>query len=274
MARFTNTSKNPNQSNNDPQIILPPNYNPMNNNGFDDEEKVPFHQRLGDLSDQVFEFIFNPNTIKFGILLFGAVCAGINLAGYHDLAGELFNTRLDEYGRVFPVDAPASERLLSTLIRIPILGNLIAWLDQLVGNTLAALIVAFAFWFVVQGFEIASRFHLYFPQASQNLLFKENRKKFEQPTANNPGAKKAYKWAVGHTMTLLRLLALVGVIFYLVDAYGMHIVRPWIDNVSDPLWLNIIWNSLAVFGVELAMILYRGYQAVTLSAQSAKNTIH
>jgi hypothetical protein len=51
-------------------------------------------------------------------------------------------------------------------------------------------------------------------------------------------------------------------------------VRPWIDNVGEPLWLNIIWNSLAVLGVELSMILYRGYQAVTLSAQEAKNSSH
>jgi hypothetical protein len=27
----------------------------------------------------------------------------------------------------------------------------------------------------------------------------------------------------------------------------------------------VIWNGLAVVGVELAMILYRGYKAVTLS---------
>jgi len=31
------------------------------------------------------------------------------------------------------------------------------------------------------------------------------------------------------------------------------------------LWINVIWNGLAVAGVELAMILHRGYKAVTLS---------
>jgi len=39
----------------------------------------------------------------------------------------------------------------------------------------------------------------------------------------------------------------------------------WLDNLGNPLWINVIWNGLAVAGVELALILYRGYKAVTLS---------
>jgi D-alanyl-lipoteichoic acid acyltransferase DltB (MBOAT superfamily) len=52
---------------------------------------------------------------------------------------------------------------------------------------------------------------------------------------------------------------------YAADIYAMHLTRPWIDNQFNPLWINVIWNGLAVLGVELSMILYRGYKAVTLS---------
>ena len=220
-------------------------------------------QRLGDLSDIVFGFVFNPNTIKFGILLFAGFCIAINLTGYYDLIGQVFSTRLDEFGRTLPVDAPISERIVSSIVRLPILGNLIVFLDKLTGG-IVALFGAIAIWFVVQGLEIAGRFHLYFPEASENLLYKQNRKRYEAP-ANTPAAKKAYKLATLQPMVVLRWLAFFGILAYAVDIYAMHITRPWIDRLGFPLWINVIWNGLAVLGVELAMILYRGYKAVTLS---------
>jgi D-alanyl-lipoteichoic acid acyltransferase DltB (MBOAT superfamily) len=76
-------------------------------------------------------------------------------------------------------------------------------------------------------------------------------------------------------MAILRWLSLAGILAYIVDGYAMHISRPWIDNLGNPLWLNIIWNGLAVFGVELALVLYRGYKAVTLSnAEKADKDRH
>jgi hypothetical protein len=138
-----------------------------------------------------------------------------------------------------------------------------------------ALFGAVTIWFVVQGLELAGRFHLYLPGAAENLLYKSNRKKIEAPTNNSPVTRKAYKLASGETMSILRWLALAGFLAYLVDAYAMHISRPWIDNLGNPLWINVIWNGLAVAGVELALVLYRGYKAVTLSnAEKADKDRH
>lgn len=257
MAKF-------NQQNQQPQIILPPSARPATDTDFD-EEKIPVSQRLGDFSDQVFGFTFSPNTIKFGILVFAGVCIAINLAGYYDLVGQVLTTRLDEYGRTMPVDASVGARIVSSFVRLPILGTVILFLDKLTGG-LVAFIGAIAFWFVVQGLEIAGRFHLYLPDAASNLLYKENRKRYEAPANNQPTTKKAYKLASGETMAILRWLSLAGILAYMVDAYAMHLARPWIDRLSNPLWINCIWNGLAVVGVELALVLYRGYKAVTLSA--------
>ena len=264
MARISNQTPN----NQPPEIILPPSVR-SSSSSFDDES-VPISQRLGDFSDNVFGFAFSPNTIKFGILLFAGFCVAINLAGYYDLVGEIFSSRLDEFGRTLPVEAPVSERIISSIVRIPIIGNLIVFLDSLTGG-IVALFGAICFWFIVQGLEIAGRFHLYFPDAADNLLYKQNRKRHETPANNQPITKKAYKLASGATMGILRWLMIAGIFAYLVDAYAMHIVRPWVDNLGNPLWINIIWNGLAVVGVELALILHQGYKAVTLSAAEKAN---
>jgi hypothetical protein len=269
MARFSNSN---NQQSQQSPIILPPSAR-HEAVGFD-EEKVPISQQLGDVSDQVFEFVFNPNTIKFGILLFAGFCVTINLSGYYDLIDEIFSTRLDAFGRTLPVEAPMGDRIMSSVIRLPVLGTLLVWLDYLTGG-IVALVGALAIWFTVQGLELAGRFHLYLPNAATNLLYKENRKRYESPANNNPVTKKAYKLASGETMAILRWLSLAGILAYIVDGYAMHISRPWIDNLGNPLWLNIIWNGLAVFGVELALVLYRGYKAVTLSnAEKADKDRH
>jgi hypothetical protein len=230
---------------------------------FDDEEKIPISQRLGDLSDKTFGFVFSPDTIKFGILLFAGFCIAINLAGYYDLVNQVFTTRLDELGRSLPVEAPIGDRIMNSIVRLPFLGTALVWLDQLTGG-LVALFGAIAFCFMIQGLEIAGRFHLYFPDSAENLLYKQNRKRYEAP-GNHPAAKKAYKLATTETLSILRWLSLAGFVAYLIDAYAMHLSRPWLDNLSNPLWINIIWNGLAVAGVELAMILHRGYKSVTLS---------
>lgn len=248
-----------------PQIIIPPSArNAPIDEDFDDDN-VPLNQRLGDLSDNVFGFIFSPNTIKFGILVFAGFCIAINLVGYYDLINQVFTTRLDEFGRTLPVEAPVGDRVVSSIVRFPILGTLIKWLDKLTGG-IVALIGAVAIWFVVQGLEIAGRFHLYLPEAANNLLYKENRKRIESPSNNRSATKKAYKLASGETMAILRWLSLAGILAYMVDAYAMHMARPWLDRLGNPLWINCIWNGLAVVGVELALVLYRGYKAVTLSA--------
>jgi hypothetical protein len=248
-----------------PQIIIPPSARTQAAYDDFDEEKVPLHQRLGDLSDAVFEFIFSPNTIKFGILVFAGFCAAIDLAGYYDLINQLFTTRLDEFGRTLPVEAPVGERLISSFVRFPILGTLIVWLDRLTGG-IVAFIGAIAIWFVIQGLEIAARFHLYLPGAAENLLYRQNRKRIENPSNNQPATKKAYKLASGETMAILRWLTVAGIFAYIVNAYALHLVRPWINNLGNPLWINCTWNGLALAGVELALVLYRGYKAVTLSA--------
>jgi len=257
MAKFVTNNTQPTQQ---PQLIIPP--SARRDVDFD-EEKVPVSQRLGDFSDKTFGFIFNPNTIKFGILLFAGFCIAINLAGYYDLVNQVFTTRLDELGRTLPVEAPIGDRIMNSIVRLPFLGTAIVWLDQLTGG-LVALFGAIAFCFMIQGLEIAGRFHLYFPESAENLLYKQNRKRYEAP-GNHPAAKKAYKLATTETLSILRWLALAGYVAYVVDAYAMHLSRPWLDNLSNPLWINVIWNGLAVAGVELAMILHRGYKAVTLS---------
>ena len=259
MARINNHPSN----NQQPEIILPPSARSTSTSSFD-EDSVPISQRLGDFSDNVFGFAFSPNTIKFGILLFAGFCVAINLAGYYDLVGQIFSTRLDEFGRSLPVEAPVSDRIVSSIVRFPILGNLIIFLDKVTGG-IVALFGAVCFWFIIQGLEIAGRFHLYFPEAAENLLYKQNRKQHETPTNNQPITKKAYKLASSATLSILRWLMIAGIFAYITDAYAMHLARPWVDNLGNPLWINIIWNALAVVGVELAIILHQGYKAVTLS---------
>lgn len=264
MARISGQTPNNQPS----EIILPPSARSSSVNF--EEESVPISQRLGDFSDNAFGFAFSPNTIKFGILLFAGFCVAINLAGYYDLVGQIFSTRLDEYGRSLPVEAPVGDRIVSSIVRFPILGSLIVFLDTVTGG-IVALFGAICFWFIVQGLEIAGRFHLYFPEAADNLLYKQNRKRHETPANNQPITKKAYKLASGATMSILRWLTIAGIFAYLTDIYAMHITRPWIDNLGNPLWINIIWNGLAVAGVELALILHQGYKAVTLSTAEKAN---
>lgn len=61
----------------------------------------------------------------------------------------------------------------------------------------------------------------------------------------------------------------------LADAYAMDITRSWLDTLGNPLWINVIWNSLAVLGVEAAMLLHRGYKVITLShAEKADKNKH
>lgn len=253
-------------------IILPPS---ARSEAFDfDEERVPVSQQLGDISDKIFGFTFSPNTIKFGILLFAGFCIAIDMAGYYDLMNEVFNTRLDALGRTLPVDAPLGDRFISSAVRFPLLGTLLVWLDKLTGGIMA-LFGAIAIWFVIQGLEIAGRFHIYLPGTAQNLLYKQNRKKIETPTNNAPATRKAYKLASGETMSILRWLSLAGIAAYAANAYALHIARPWIDNLGNPLWINIIWNSFGLLGVELSLVLYAGYKAVTLSkAEKADKDQH
>jgi hypothetical protein len=259
MARFNNTN---NQQHHQSPIIIPPS---ARQTDFDfDEEKVPVSQQLGDFTDKTFGFIFNPNVIKFGILLFAGFCIAINLAGYYDLVNQVLGSRLDEFGRTLPVEAPISQRIVSSIVRFPILGNLIVFLDSLTGG-IVALFGAIAIWFVVQGLEIAGRFHLYFEGSAENLLYKQNRRRYEAPSNSNPATKRAYRLVKSETLSILRWLSIAGLVAYAADTYAMHLTRPWLDNLGNPLWINIIWNGLAVVGVELALILYRGYKAVTLS---------
>lgn len=242
-------------------LILPSN---THNSRFDfDEDSVPVSQKLGNFSDNVFGFVFNPNTIKFGILMFAGLCIAINLVGYYDLIGQVLDSRVNSYGQTLPVDAPLSSRLVNSIVRLPILGTLIEWLDKLTGG-IFVLFGAFAIWFFIQGLEIAGRFNLYFEGAAENLLYKQNRKKFESPV-NNPGAKKAHRMVSSEVLAILRWLSIAGIAAYLIDIYAMHLSRPWINNLGNPLWINVIWNVLAVAGVELSLILYRGYKSVTLS---------
>ncbi len=260
MARLNST---PNQQPHQSPIIIPPSAARQTDFNFD-EEKIPVSQQLGDLSDKVFGFIFNPNVIKFGILLFAGFCIAINLAGYYDLVNQVLGSRLDEFGRTLPVEAPISERIISSVVRLPILGNLILFLDSLTGG-IVTLFGATTIWFVVQGLEIAGRFHLYFEGSAENLLYKQNRRRYEAPANNNPATRKAYRLVKSEILSILRWLSLAGLVAYAADIYAMHLTRPWIDKLSNPLWINVIWNGLAVLGVELSMILYRGYKAVTLS---------
>ena len=129
MTKFNNG-----QSTQQPQIYIPP--SARRDPDFDDE-KVPVSQRLGDFSDQVFGFVFSPNTIKFGILLFAGFCIAINLAGYYDLVNQVFTTRLDELGRTLPVEAPIGDRIMNSIVRLPFLGTALVWLDQLTGGLVA-----------------------------------------------------------------------------------------------------------------------------------------
>jgi hypothetical protein len=245
-----------------PEIIIPP--SARRDPDFDfDEERVPIHQQLGDISDKVFNFVFSPNTIKFGILLFCAFCIAINITGYYDLLNQVLGTRLDAYGRTLPVDAPMGERFISSMVRFPFFGTLLVWLDRLTGG-IVALFGAITLWFVIQGLEISGRFDLYFEGTAENLLYRQNRKRYESP-ANHPVARKAYRLATRSTLTVLRYLTLGGLGAYILDIYAMNQSRPWLDNVGNPLWINVAWNGLAVVGVEMAMLLYRGFKAVTLS---------
>jgi hypothetical protein len=120
---------------------------------------------------------------------------------------------------------------------------------------------------MVQGLELGGRFHLYFPGAAENLLYKQNRQKYEQPNPGNPNAKKAHRLATGHLSGLLRWLTIFGFVAYLANAYVLDLSRPWLDTVGNPLWQNWIWNLIALAGVELALILHRAYKHMTLSAQ-------
>jgi hypothetical protein len=163
-----------------------------------------------------------------------------------------------------PVEAPISQRIVSSIVRFPILGNLIVFLDSLTGG-IVALFGAISIWFVVQGLEIAGRFHLYFEGSAENLLYKQNRRRYEAPSNSNPATKRAYRLVKSETLSILRWLSIAGLVAYVADIYAMHLTRPWLDNLGNPLWINIIWNGLAVVGVELALILYRGYKVVTLS---------
>jgi hypothetical protein len=129
---------------------------------------------------------------------------------------------------------------------------------------IVALFGAITLWFVIQGLEISGRFDLYFEGTAENLLYRQNRKRYESP-ANHPVAKIAYRMATRATLTVLRWLTLGGLLAYGIDIYAMNQTRPWLDNVGNPLWINVIWNGLAVLGVEMAMILYRGFKAVTLT---------
>lgn len=261
MAKFNNNNTN-NQPPQHSPLILPANTRQTN---FDfDNEELPISQRLGNFSDKVFGFVFNPNTIKFGILMFAGLCIAINLVGYYDLVGQVLSSRLDEYGRTLPVSAPLSARFINSVLRLPIIGNLIDWLDKLTGG-IFVLMAAFAIWFFIQGLEIAGRFNLYFEGTAENLLYKQNRQRYEAPANNNPGTRKAHRMVSNQTLVILRWLSIAGFVAYIVDTYAMHITRPWIDNLGNPLWINVIWNGLAVAGLELSLILYRGYKAVTLS---------
>lgn len=259
----------PQPSNHSP-IIYPPSYQAPRNNsshyddGFDDGEKLPLKQRLGDISDGVFGFVFDPNIIKFTILLFAGFCIAINLSGYYDLVSQVLNTHLDEFGRQLPVDAPVGQRILSFFLRLPVIGGFVQWLDSLTGGVVAVF-GAVCVLFIIQALEIAGRFHLYFPDTAENLLYKQNKKTYQRP-GPHPMARKAYRMATTELATVLRILTIFGFIAYIADAYAMHLTRPWVDTIGNPLWINVIWNALAVAGVEFAMLLHKGYKAVTLSA--------
>ena len=96
-------------------------------------------------------------------------------------------------------------------------------------------------------------------------MYKQNRRRYEAPSNSNPATKRAYRLVKSETLSILRWLSIAGLVAYAADIHAMHLTRPWLDNLGNPLWINVIWNGLAVVGVELALILYRGYKAVTLS---------
>ena len=203
--------------------------NTGNSSQFEEEEEVSTSKKLGGLSDRVFGFLFSLDTFKFGILLFAGFCTFLNLAGYRDFMELALTTRLDEFGRTVSLNPSADAQFIASVSRLPWLGMLIIWLERLTGG-LVALFGAVCLWFVIQGLEIASRFNFYFPQAAENLLFRLNRKRFEAPANNNPGTKKAHRMVKNSVTTVLRILAIVGVVAYLFDAFSMGMARPWLDK--------------------------------------------
>jgi hypothetical protein len=233
---------------------------------FDDDKKRPLSDRLGDTSDKTFGFFLNPGTIKFGILIFAGLSAAIDLWGYHQLMQQSLSFRVDQYGQEVAVSDHLGVQLINALTNIPLLGEGIRSLDIITGG-LFALFFAIGAWFMVQGLELAGRFHLYFPEAAENLLYKQNRKNYEQPNQNNPNAKKAHRLATGHLSGLLRWLTVFGYLAYLVNAYILHLSRPWVDTVGNPLWQNWIFNVIALAGVELGLILHRAYKHMTLNKE-------
>lgn len=227
------------------------------------EPKTSIAEQLGNFSDAVIEFAFSPHTIKFFILAFASVCTVINVAGYCDLWAKALTVSLNEYGQELPLGAPVGDRVISSIARLPLLGDLIVWLDKIVGGYLAVLVIAILTWAIIQAIEIGGNFFIYFPNTLNILLIKVNRTKYEDP--RNRPARQIHKMATGSIGRWLRWLFIIKIVGYIADIYGMHLARPWIDILGNPLWLNWFWNTLAVFGVEICLLLHLTFKNLTLT---------
>ena len=226
----------------------------------------PVHDKAGDVADGLIGFIFHPAIIKCGVVAFILLCAILNISGYYDLVAKALHSNIDAVGRSLPVTAPLDQRLISFFLYIPVIGDFVRFLNTATGG-LVALIASIVIWFFVQGAQIAGRANWYFLGLSENLLHYENGRQQITPR-NTVGARRAYKMVARDSAIAFLLAILVGIGFYIFDWNMMGQARPWTNRAGDPIFLNASINVLAVFGVELGLLIYKVYRLFTTKPQT------
>jgi hypothetical protein len=228
----------------------------------DDDDRKPLSQSLGDTSSSVLRFMFSPGLVIFATLMFIGFCFYLNAASYHDTLSSGFSEAVDRFGRSpLPRSAPPDERFQQFLMNIPVLGDGFRLLYKMFGNLFTA-VLATLIAFLVQATELLARVHWYFEKAGHNILFKLLNQKRPEYQRNSSVSRRVYKQLSGSEQTILRVLFLLGCVAYVFDIWNADQARPWLDTAGNPIAAHWVWNVLSVFGIEIALLIHRGYRMI------------
>ncbi|HAA26736.1 MAG TPA: hypothetical protein DCE56_02440 [Cyanobacteria bacterium UBA8553] len=184
---------------------------------------------LGDAMGALKNFIFNPNSLYFTVLVIAGVITVLNMVPYV----ALFTTAIGQ--------------LAGTVDDVPILQELV-----LGGAVITATVLGAGLQVVVQGMEIMPVAPILIPQWAERLYFKSNRQRFEKPYEGDNAPTiipKAYNWVRSAVEKNHEVGFLISLFFYGFDF--------WVCQSTYPVWDSV--GNLRIFNLFFVITLVVGF---------------
>lgn len=220
-----------------------------------EEKKRSLLEGLGRFADVIVDFIKHPTAVKVFVVGLGIFSAVLNIHSIMSFLQEVVIT-------------PEQLRdMTATLIRLPILGAIFAYLNYLFGAFLIV-VFGFLFWAVLQGCELLVRVDLFIEDAASNIIRYANdraRRETIRPAFYNPQLQRLSKIST-YNPALLLIGCVIGIIVYGIECWATGRVRPWTDGAGN-FTPNTFFNFWSVFGVQICILLHTIFKMVAYKGE-------